>query len=90
MEFNLANLSPCDVLALSAALSAQIAQPYLDDCDTLAFLGDLFTAIGGDLSMMATQCALIQKKQTQQPATQTTQTTQDQTQPDKPNNDNQI
>ena len=55
-ESLICDITECDVLAISAVVAKQIAC-MAKDADTLALLGDLVTAVGADLTVMAGQRA---------------------------------
>ncbi|MCL2556642.1 MAG: hypothetical protein FWE03_06500 [Firmicutes bacterium] len=51
-NFNLCNLTECDVLSLNTLITREI-MCKVKDTDSLNLLGDLFSAIGANLNMLA-------------------------------------
>jgi len=51
---NLCDFSECDLLALSAVITKEIAAT-VKDIDTFSMLADLFTSVGDNMTLLANQ-----------------------------------
>jgi len=51
---NICDFSECDLLALSALITKELAAT-VTDADTFDALGDLFTAVGAGMTLMSNQ-----------------------------------